>query len=80
MTKLKNILKEKELTQEEFAERVGLKQSNVSFIISGKRPMPPERAFKAEQEFGIPCELFVPWLGDLKTMAVKKARVQEVKP
>jgi transcriptional regulator with XRE-family HTH domain len=80
MTKLKRILKEKDLTQEEFAERIGLNQPMVSNIISGKRPMPPERAFKAEQEFGIPCELLVPWLGDLKTMAVEKARVQEGKP
>jgi transcriptional regulator with XRE-family HTH domain len=79
MTKLKKILKEKELTQEEFAERIGLKQSNVSFIIAGKRPMPPERAFKAEQECGIPCELLVPWLGDLKKMAVEKALAQDGK-
>jgi transcriptional regulator with XRE-family HTH domain len=79
MKKLKKILKEKELTQEEFAERVGLKQSTVSFIIAGKRPIPPERAFLAEQEFDIPCELLVPWLGKLKTMAIKKARAQEGK-
>ena len=77
MTKLRKILKERELTQEEFAERIGLNQPMVSNIISGRRPMPPERAFLAEQEFDIPCELLVPWLGALKTMAIEKARAQE---
>ena len=70
MNKLRKVLKEKKLTQGAFAKRMGMHQTMVSQIILGKRKMPPERAFQMERLYGVPCEDFVPWLGDLKRMAV----------
>jgi transcriptional regulator with XRE-family HTH domain len=73
MTKLKRILEDRKITQFEFGERIGVTQPFISHVITGKRRMPPDKAFLAEKEFGIPCEELVPWLGDLKQLAIKSA-------
>jgi transcriptional regulator with XRE-family HTH domain len=72
MSKLRKVLKERDLTQDEFARKIGVTQPFISRVIAGRAGLPPERALLAEQECGIPCEDLCPWLADVKLLGVKQ--------
>ncbi|WCL51462.1 helix-turn-helix domain-containing protein [Leptospira sp. GIMC2001] len=53
MIDLKKIIKDLQLTQKEFADRMGVKQSTISMYISGERKISKPIAFLIEKTYGI---------------------------
>lgn len=49
-----------ELTQEKLAEAVGMPQSTISAILSGRRPMTVEHMNRLAGHFGLPGRVFMP--------------------
>ena len=68
---IKEIIQNHHLTQKDFGKRIGYRQPMVAHLLNGK-PVPPRAAFMIEQEFGVDCERFHPWMGDLKRLAIEK--------
>lgn len=56
---LRRELKEKGLTQRQFAEEIGMRPSHISEIISGKRPLSKAMALRFQEALGVPAEKWV---------------------
>jgi plasmid maintenance system antidote protein VapI len=53
MSAILNFLEEKDMTQEQFAQSIGVGQSLVSQWITGRRPISINRALQIEKSHGI---------------------------
>lgn len=74
---LRKELKEKGLTQREFAEEVGMRPSHISEIISGKRSISKAIAIKFQEALGISAERWV--ILQLRAQENKKVANSELK-
>lgn len=74
--RMKLIRKSLELTQEKFAERIGLKQNTIALIESGKRNMSDQAILSVCREFGVNEE----WLrtGDGEMFARKSSSLDDL--
>lgn len=65
--RIKQIRRELGLTQQEFAERIGLKQNSIALIESGKRNISDQAVLSICREYGINEEWLRTGWGDKKT-------------
>lgn len=78
MNRLKELLKLLNLTQTEFASELGLTQSTISGIISGKSQLTKITAFLIEKTYGISSEWLLYGTGEMRVSQTEEERqVQE---
>lgn len=65
--RIKQIRRELGLTQQEFAERIGLKQNSIALIESGKRNISDQAVLSICREYGINEEWLRTGLGEKRT-------------
>lgn len=76
--RIKALLRQKKISQKEFAERNRLNESYLSQIITGKKPLNLEWSMAISAGLGVPVEKFSPrWA---KTISSAKTLVQNVVP
>lgn len=67
---LKQMLKQKGLTQQQVARMLGVERSLISQWCTGVRPIPPERALALEQTYGLDAERLCPRVRMLRRLMV----------
>ena len=68
-TRIKFLRKNSGLTQEKFAERIGLKQNSIALIESGKRNISDQTILSICREFGVREEWLRTGKGEMYTPA-----------
>lgn len=76
---IKELLEEKEMTQEELAIRTGYSAKHVSEVISGKKDISSKFANALEYVFGIPTEFWINLQGNYDKEVLELKKINDIK-
>ena len=76
MIGLDYILKLYNITEQKFADKLGIKKQNINYWVTGKRNIPKKYLPKLVEIFNIPEKYFQKELTDIEELEVHKIKIQ----